>query len=206
MEDLMEDLMRTRPWLVLFANHTAMLVVSVLVMAVATRGDLARFGFRAPSELPVRQIVVWGLAIGTFSTLIAAAVPGKESAVSKELTLVQTVVFIWFWASVCEEVFVRGLVQTALAPLGDHGLLLAGLRISAPVVIAALFFGLMHLAQVAMGADTEKAMVIVLFAVALGLVAGYYREATGSLVPAIMVHAIANIGGSATEYVTGVFS
>ncbi len=200
----MENLMRTRPWLVLFANHSAMLLVSVVVMALATRGDLARFGFRAPSDLQMRQYVLWGLGIGMASTLIAAAAPGKESTVSRELTFVQTIVFIWFWASICEEVFVRGLIQTALTPLASHGFLLAGLRLSAPVLIGGLFFGLMHLTQVSMGADLGKAIVVVLFAIALGVVAGYYREVTGSLVPAIVVHAFANIGGSVAEYLTGV--
>ena len=29
----------------------------------------------------------------------------------------------------------------------------------------------------------------------LGIVAGYYREKTGSLIPAIIIHALFNIGG-----------
>ena len=37
---------------------------------------------------------------------------------------------------------------------------------------------------------------IVIFGIVLGIIAGYYREQTNSLIPAIMVHMCFNIGGS----------
>ena len=43
---------------------------------------------------------------------------------------------------------------------------------------------------------TVQVIAIVAFAFILGLVAGYYREKTESLIPAILVHMFANIGGS----------
>lgn len=192
--------MQSKPWLVLFANHTAMLVLSLVLMAAISRGDLSRYGIRLPDALPLRQVVTLGLAIGIVSTVVASLVPGKDSPLATELTFIQTVVFLWLWASVCEEVLIRGLVQTSLAPLDRFGILLFGIRLSGPVIIAAVAFALLHFAQVAMGADLRKAIVVVLFALALGLVAGYYREATSSLVPAIAVHMFANVGGSVAEY------
>jgi membrane protease YdiL (CAAX protease family) len=47
-----------------------------------------------------------------------------------------------------------------------------------------------------MGMSINKALVIVLFAFLLGIIAGYHREKSGSLAPAIIVHMFANIGGS----------
>jgi len=185
--------------LLLFANHTAMLVLSVALIAVVGRGDFARFGFRYAGELPLRQIIVWGLAIGAASTLIVAMAPGKDVAVATDLSFPETVVFIWLWASLCEEVLVRGLVQTSLAGLSGHGLAVLGVRVSAPVIIAAVVFALLHLASFAMGAHPAKALAIVPFALALGLVAGHYRELSGSLVPAVVVHALANVGGSLAD-------
>jgi len=100
-------------------------------------------------------------------------VRGKASGVAKELTFLQTAVFIWLWASVCEEVFVRGLIQTALAPRSEHGSFLAGIRISAGVLIDALYLRPMHFVLLAMTPDLTKAIVVVLFAVVLSLVDGY---------------------------------
>jgi membrane protease YdiL (CAAX protease family) len=39
-------------------------------------------------------------------------------------------------------------------------------------------------------------LVIVFLAGLLGLIAGYYREKTGSLIPAILIHAFFDIGGT----------
>jgi membrane protease YdiL (CAAX protease family) len=36
----------------------------------------------------------------------------------------------------------------------------------------------------------------IVLATFLGIVAAYYRESTGSLLPAILVHALFNIGGT----------
>lgn len=54
-----------------------------------------------------------------------------------------------------------------------------------------------------MGAGGYQVLITVFFAFVLGLVAGYQRERTGSLVPAIMVHMFANVGGSLASYVIG---
>jgi membrane protease YdiL (CAAX protease family) len=62
-----------------------------------------------------------------------------------------------------------------------------------PVLVSALFFGSMHIVLVkSMG---PAAVPVILMAVFLGLIAARYRERTGSLLPAIIVHALFNIGG-----------
>ncbi|MCK4302206.1 MAG: CPBP family intramembrane metalloprotease [candidate division Zixibacteria bacterium] len=42
-----------------------------------------------------------------------------------------------------------------------------------------------------------------MFASVLGFIAGYQREKTGSLIPAIMVHMFGNIGGYCTGLLVG---
>ena len=39
-------------------------------------------------------------------------------------------------------------------------------------------------------------LVTFVFTLAIGVTAGIYRERTGSLVPAVLVHTMANIGGT----------
>ena len=198
-------MMQTKLWLVLFINHTAMLILSIIIMLVASKGKLSRYGFKLARNVQVRQIILCGLSLGIISTLIAASLPGKESSVAGELSFLQTVVFIWLYASICEEVFARGLIQSSLSRLTEYGFTVSERRISLPVLISALLFGLVHLIQSVMGAGGYQVLIIVLFAFVLGLIAGYQRERTGSLVPAIMVHVFANVGGSLASYLIGLF-
>lgn len=120
-----------------------------------------------------------------------------------ELSFLQQIIFIWIYASIAEEVLTRGLVQSSLASWGKYGFVVLGFRISLPVLVSALFFGLMHAMQSAIGAGSYTVIVTVLFAFILGLVAGYHREETQSLVPAIIVHMFANVGGSLAGFLMG---
>jgi len=204
MENLL-TLMQTKLWLVLFINHTAMLILSIIIMLLVSKGKLSRYGFKLARNVQLKQVISWGLSLGIISTLIEVSLPGEEGVVSGELTFLQTVVFVWLYASICEEVFVRGLIQSSLSRLTQYGMTVFERRISLPVLISALLFGLVHLMQSAMGAGGYQVLIIVLFAFALGIAAGYQRERTESLVPAIMVHMFANVGGSLASYLIGLF-
>jgi membrane protease YdiL (CAAX protease family) len=66
--------------------------------------------------------------------------------------------------------------------------------LSMPVVVSGLLFGAMHLVLVKqMG---PGAIPLILLTTCLGLVVAHYREKMGSLLPAIIIHALFNIGGS----------
>ena len=118
------------------------------------------------------------------------------------LTKLQTVLFVWIYASICEEALTRGLLQGLLSPLSRFGASFRGkLRLSVPVILSALFFGGMH--AILVGAIGGAVVGVVIFAVLLGLVAGKYRERTGSLVPAIIVHALFNVGGALPIWLIG---
>lgn len=194
---------QTKLWLVLFINHTAMLILSIIIALIVSKGELSRYGFKLTRDIQMKQIISWGLGLGIISTLIESSIPGKENVVWEELSFLQTIVFIWLYASISEEVFARGLIQSSLSRLTKYGFTVFERRISLPVLISAMLFGLVHLVQSAMGAGGYQVLVIVLSAFVLGLIAGYQRENTGSLVPAIMVHMFANVGGSLVMYVIG---
>ena len=66
--------------------------------------------------------------------------------------------------------------------------------LSAPVLFGGLFFGAMHVVLwTKMG---PLAIVPMILATGLGVVTGYYREKTGSLIPGVLIHGLFNIGGS----------
>lgn len=121
-----------------------------------------------------------------------------ESVVTAQ-TKLQLVLFVWLYASVCEEVLTRGLLQSLVAGTGRES---AGTkRALTPVPVSAGFFGAMHL--VLNGSMGPAAVVPILLATRPGFAAGRYRQSTGSLIPAVMIHLLFNIGGMLPGWLIG---
>ncbi len=89
----------------------------------------------------------------------------------------------------------RGLYQSCLSRVAQYRMpVFRKWPLSAPVTLSGLFFGGMHVVLwPRMGA---KSLLVMALATILGMAAGYYREKTGSLLPAILIHALFNIGGT----------
>jgi membrane protease YdiL (CAAX protease family) len=159
-----------------------------------------------PTGAHVRTALVFGSIWAAIAHTAVAVVwrllppsaghPGVAGA-----SFLQVVITVWVIASTCEEVLYRGLIQSFLEPLGIHGVEVSGIRLSLPVIAAALLFGFMHMMLLAAGADGFLVGGIVGTAVVLGLVAGYQREKSGSLIPAILVHMLFNAFGGVSQYV-----
>ena len=110
-------------------------------------------------------------------------------------SLRNTILFVWLIASTCEEVFYRGLLLGWLMPLAGIRLGIGRAKLSVPVLLCGLAFGLGHLCLA--GKVPPPMLVMILISTTLtGFVAGYYREKTGSLLPAIAAHMTANIVGT----------
>jgi membrane protease YdiL (CAAX protease family) len=86
-------------------------------------------------------------------------------------------------------------LQSFLSPVTKYGFMLAKKwRISLPVLFSGLYFGAMHIVLIK---RIGPAVVMVMtMAACLGIVAGYHREKTESLIPAIIIHALFNVGGA----------
>lgn len=83
-----------------------------------------------------------------------------------------------------EEYFFRGVLQPALDPPGGPGRSLLGAPFGRGVVAAAALFALCHLV------DVQRADRLLVFFPALWF--GWVRSLTGSIAPAVVVHALAN--------------
>lgn len=176
-----------------FVTDSAMLGLSVAAMWLLSKGQLERYGLTKGTYKFNPRILMWVLPTAVLSTVSAFASPaGRDTSGFSELSKLQLVVFVWVYASISEEVLTRGLLQTLLT--GDSQREVpAPHRLSMPVLVSALFFGSMHIVLVkSMG---PMVIGVILLAVFLGLIAARYRERTGSLLPAIIVHALFNIGG-----------
>jgi len=187
-------------WQVGLVTHTAMLLLSLLLMFWLGRGSLKSFGFARPNSLGLLTSAVWGLILGAGVTIGVALIGGAAAMPDHSMPIPQQILFVWLWASLCEEIFLRGLIQSNLHPLASRGVKVFGTRFSLPVIISALLFGLMHLGLVTTRMQLSVVLIVVIFSLGLGIAAGYYRERSLSLIPAVLVHVFGNIGGSLVEW------
>jgi len=175
-----------------FITHSVMLVLSLVIIRFIPRASFANFGFTTRGYRFRPTILLWVLPTAVLSTLATLGSGGaKAPGPAAGLSHLQLVLFVWVYASVCEEALTRGLLQTLVAGEGPRPP--RSKWLSMPVVVSALFFGAMHLVLIpSMGPAAAAPIVLATF---LGFVAAHYRESTGSLVPAILVHVLFNIGG-----------
>jgi membrane protease YdiL (CAAX protease family) len=153
---------------------SAGLAVSLMPFLMRGTKGIAEFGV---AKSPATYVIVVGGALAYLAALYPAPSPLDLSK------LPPWMIFVYFVlaASVQEELIFRGLLQTALAravsaPAGlwaDHF----------PVFFVATLFGAIHL---------DSGIVVAASAVLLGLIAGELRRMSGSLVPAILFHALLN--------------
>ena len=178
-------------------THTSMLVFSVLFILIINRGNITAYGFVWNLKFPLVKIMLMSLFIGFISSLISILFFDETTEhPAAGFSFLEKILYIWIWASICEEVLTRGLIQSFLSPLKQIGITLFNSFISLPVIVGALFFGAMHFMLLTTGLDIFSVLNIVLFGIILGLLAGYYKERTNSLVPAIIIHFCFNVGGS----------
>ncbi len=179
------------------------LVLSLLAIVVLGKGRFADYGFRLPRRdgssidallrwLPVGLAAMALGAVATGATLITGA---GGNPVIKQLSFPQIILFIWIFSSTIEEIFTRGFLQGHLTPAMPGSIRLLFFRIETAAFISAVFFAMMHLSLLVSGVDLKTIVIILLFTFSVGLVAGHQRARTGSLIPAIAVHMLANIGG-----------
>lgn len=192
-------------WIVGIAGELAMLVCSLLLIMALSKGKMSSYGFRVARNLQWKRVVLLGLGLGVLASVIGSLLGLDKHPLIHEFSLPQVVVIVWICASAAEEILMRGLVQSFLSPLQSHGASFAGVRISLPVFIAALFLGLIHTGLLTIGASGSFVAYIILFTFFVGLVAGYYREKTSSIIPALAVHFMANVGGTLVGYMLGLF-
>jgi membrane protease YdiL (CAAX protease family) len=178
-----------------FVTHSLMLVLSLVAMLLISKGRLDLYGFTRGKYKFSPGILLWVLPTAVLSTAGALASRGGHvvAGPASGFTKLQFIVFIWVYASICEETLFRGLLQTLLSRSAKAGAM-ASRWLSMSVVVSGLLFGAMHLVLVKqMG---PGAIPLILLTTCLGLVVAHYREKMGSLLPAIIIHALFNIGGS----------
>ena len=181
--------------------HLGMFVFSFILILILSKGKISEYGFKIGDNLRLKQTIIVGLIAGLIITSTTLFLPINPPPGTEDFSFIQVVILIWIFASIAEEVLSRGLVQSYLSPLSTFGFSIFELRISLPILFAALFFGAMHLGLFMAGLDSFSVWVIVVSAFIMGIIAGYYREKTQSLIPAIIIHMLFNISGTIIGFI-----
>jgi membrane protease YdiL (CAAX protease family) len=132
----------------------------------------------------VRAIVLGGI-LALIISFLQYVLHISNPPAFEGFTFWQTVLLFWIGASIQEETIFRGLIQSIVGrKLGDVSI---GGSLSAAAFIVAILFAIVH---IPLGFFTVGAAFVV------GLLVGELRVRSGSLIPAIIVHALVNIVGT----------
>lgn len=178
------------------------LIYSVLTILIVNKWSLKNYGFKQAENISYGKFILSATGITIASLIVGAIIfmgvlnhmfpTGNSKILPVPDSILQMILTIWVWSTICEEVLVRGLVQGYMQHLSAIKIS----RLSLPVIVSGLFFGAMHLSLINAGMGAWFVAFTVFNTTVIGLVAAYYREKSGSLVPAILVHFIANVVGA----------
>ncbi len=107
------------------------------------------------------------------------------------LNILEFLFLLLLLAPLGEEFLFRGILESSLL---EYGILIA-------IVVPALLFSLIHILPFK-NTPRKFLAIILISAFILGLLAGYFRALSGSLLPAYVTHAIFNLNGKIAEKLT----
>ena len=178
------------------------LIFSIVFILILNKGSLKNYGFtRAVSiKYPKMILITIGITIASFVVggilfmgILSNVFPTENTkAFPEQESIIEMILTIWIWSSICEEVLVRGLMQGFMNHIKTRKIL----GLSLPVIISGVFFGCMHLGLLTAGMGHWFVSFIVFNTTVIGLLAAFYREKSGSLIPPILIHFLANFIGS----------
>jgi uncharacterized protein len=188
-------------WL-LTANHTAMLLIALVLIAWLSRGDFASYGLAWPKgKNYVSAAFLWGAAFGLLMTVvdylpqILRHLPPPDNLVLTPRSIGANLFFEWIVVGPTEEIPFRGLLQTFLMQRTSGRVRLWKYEMHVAGVVLALLFALAHLTSfwlenpwIALGQQ--------IYAFALGILYAYWREKSGSLLAPSIGHNL----GDGVEY------
>ena len=180
-----------------FITHSFMLILSIIaILAFKTK---INYTITWPEFKTIFKPIMWGIltfiVVNIVMTIIIKLTGGdieKHPTVS-QMTPMQVLVFVFFFASIAEEFLFRGFSMNLLESGSSKGITILKRKISMPVIISALLFGLAHLILITTGAGSLFILKIVVFTFILGLFAGYYQEKFNNHAYAIIVHMSGNL-------------
>ncbi|MGB7053927.1 MAG: type II CAAX endopeptidase family protein [bacterium] len=176
------------PGTVLLIIVTSFLVALLIMVIFLTRGGGHRkdFGLVSTGKRYLLGAFVLGGILGLMVAVLQRVFGIQSPRTFEAFAFWQIVLLFWIGASIQEEFIFRSLIQSVVGRTLGSSTLSWG-PVSAAAVIVAVLFALIH---VPTGMFTACAALVA------GLSAGELRARSGSILPAVIVHAMFNITGT----------
>jgi membrane protease YdiL (CAAX protease family) len=164
---------------------TSLTIAMALILILARRtAGVSTFGLRGCKGRYIGQAILLGLPLGLAAGWLSHRFPSPAPIDTSQFPLWMSWLYFGLGASIQEELIFRGLIQSFLEQRWSTPSSVFRGRLSAAVLFTAVLFGVVHL---------DSGPIVVLSAIVLGLLAGELRRRSGSLIPAIIVHALFNL-------------
>ena len=155
--------------------------------------SLAAYGFKSTTLRHLALALVLGVVFALGLQALSRILPLGAGPDIGDLKQWQVILFFWIGAPIQEETIFRGLIQSVVELRHPLQLKLGKVTLPFSVLVSALLFAAVHIATVRLGASLSEALFVVGGAFVLGIVAGRLRSMSGSLLPAILAHALFNM-------------
>lgn len=162
-------------------------IALVLIFTLGRRtGSISEFGFSISEFRYVELAALLGLPLAIAASWLGHLLPAKGAIDTSGFPLWMLWLYFGVGASIQEEVIFRGLLQSFLEQRWTTRFLVFRASLSPAVLFTATLFGIIHLGS---------GPIVIAGAIVLGLVAGELRRRSGSLLPAVIIHALFNVPG-----------
>ncbi len=187
------------PWMPIPIVIGVTLCMAMLLIAIVGRRQFTQYGFKAPKGSDVWKALSIGFLVGTLLD-VAAELGGAGLTFVGQPPFAYIILLLWIGAPIQEEIIFRGLFQSYLALHIKSSITIWKWKLTLPALIGAITFSLVHVALLSVEASLGGVLVSVIGAFILGIIAGYFRAGTSSLVEPIVVHALFNVTGTVFEF------
>src|SRR6266481_3305238 len=162
---------------------TSLVALTLVLLLARPPTGIAEFGFRIPNTRYLAIGAALGFTLGVAVTFLSHLFPSKPPFDVSRFAPWMIGLYFIIGSPIQEEIIFRGLIQSILERRWMITFPVFGGSLSGAVAFTAVLFGIIHL---------EAGMGVATGAIILGLVAGELRRRSGSLLPAVIVHALFN--------------
>lgn len=177
-----------------YSDIALQFVFTIIAIFLLTKGKLSKYGFKLPQKTAFRSIALWVIILLVFGYFLSMYFEGGQHPV-KDTGLATQVLLFLVVAPILEEIVFRGLIQSYLSRFKHIGIKIAKGFFSYPVIFAALLFSFAHLPMIIrdMNAGLAFSIIFSTYIFCTGILMGYAREKTDSLIPSVIIHFSINL-------------
>jgi membrane protease YdiL (CAAX protease family) len=162
-----------------FTNQLVIFLFSSILIFIFNKKGIIDFNIK---KISLKQVITPILIVVIFLTIVELIFQqlfdssNKHTGNIPTLSITEQFFTVVLFASISEELLFRGFLQNMLAPIKTYGINLFKIKLSLPVIISGILFGIIHFALMSFGASFPYTLTIVLSAIVLGMIAGYFQE------------------------------